>query len=307
MTPASLLDLLLQPASPDHSGDLRAFLKQWGPGTPASSSAFERLVQVALRADGRLKAGSAGHQAAIRRLFPTTPDDAITAFCVSEDQGPKPSGILSTLTPKGDGFVLNGRKRWGSMSPLADLLYIAASIGQKDGRNQLCMVKVATGSAGLSLDSSGYGAYAGHMPIADLILTDLAVQASDVIEADAYEAFIKPFRLVEDVYNTAGTQIGLLTLGRMHGWPQELLEDLIGLIIQAHAISQTPMARPADVLLMSAYFRASSALWDRLGAAWDLVPEAERAAWSPQTGTLGVAARARETRRQQAWASFQVA
>jgi hypothetical protein len=109
------------------------------------------------------------------------------------------------------------------------------------------------------------------------------------------------------VYNTAGTQIGLLTLGRMHGWPQELLEDLIGLIIQAHAISQTPMSRPADVLLMSAYFRASSALWDRLGAAWDLVPEAERAAWSPQTGTLGVAARARETRRQQAWASFQVA
>jgi hypothetical protein len=129
----------------------------------------------------------------------------------------------------------------------------------------------------------------------------------DVIEADAYQAFIKPFRLVEDVYNTAGTQIGLLTLGRIHGWPQELLEDLIGLIIQAHAISQTPMSRPADVLLMSAYFRASSALWDRLGAAWDLVPEAERAAWSPQTGTLGVAARARETRRQQAWASFQVA
>lgn len=307
MTPASLLDLLLQPASPDHSGDLRGFLKQWGPGTPPSSSAFERLVQVALRADGRLKAGSAGHQAAIRRLFPATPDDAITAFCVSEDQGPKPSGILSTLTPKGDGFVLNGRKRWGSMSPLADLLYIAASIGQKDGRNQLRMVKVAAGSAGLTLDSSGYGAYEGHMPIADLILTDIAVEASDVIEADAYEAFIKPFRLVEDVYNTAGTQIGLLTLGRMHGWPQELLEDLIGLIIQAHTISQTPMARPADVLLMSAYFRASSALWDRLGAAWDLVPEAERAAWSPQTGTLGVAARARETRRQQAWASFQVA
>ena len=307
MTPATLLDLLLQPASPDHSGDLRGFLKQWGPGTPASSSAFERLIQVALRADGRLKAGSAGHQAAIRRLFPATPDDAITAFCVSEDQGPKPSGILSTLTPKGDGFVLNGRKRWGSMSPLADLLYIAASIGQKDGRNQLRMVKVATGSAGLSLDSNGYEAYAGHMPIADLILTDIAVEASDVIEADAYEAFIKPFRLVEDVYNTAGTQIGLLTLGRTHGWPQELLENLIGLIIQAHTISQTPMARPADVLLMSAYFRASSALWDRLGAAWDLVPEAERAAWSPQTGTLGVAARARETRRQQAWASFQVA
>lgn len=307
MTPASLLDQLMQPASPDRGDDLRAFLKAWGAGAPASPSAFERLVEVALRADGRLKAGSAGHQAAIRRLFPDTPLKDITAFCVSEDQGPKPSGILSTLTPKGDGFVLNGRKRWGSMSPLADVLYIAASIGQKDGRNQLRMIKVATDSPGLTLDSTPYGAYEHHMPIADLILTDIEVQASDVIEADAYEAYIKPFRLIEDVYNTAGTQIGLLTLGRVHGWPQELLEDLLGLILQAYMISQTPMARPADVLLMSAYFRASSALWDRLGEAWALVPEAERTAWSPKTGTLGVAARARETRRQQAWASFQIA
>ena len=61
MTPASLLDRLLQPTTPDHSGDLRAFLKQWGPGTPASSSAFERLVQVAFSQRRKLLRHTLGH------------------------------------------------------------------------------------------------------------------------------------------------------------------------------------------------------------------------------------------------------
>ena len=304
MNPSDLLDQLFASTVPDRGGDLRAFLKASSIDAPSSPSAFERLVWVALRADRRLMAGAAGHQAAIRRLFPRTPNTAITAFCVSEEHGPQPSKILSALTRAKDGLVLNGTKRWGSMSPLADVLYIAASVGQRDGRNQLRMVSVPTDSAGLSLDTSNYGDYEGHMPIADIKLDNVAVAPDSVIEADAYEAFIKPFRLVEDVYNTAATQIGLFRLGRTYDWPQPVLEDLLGLILQAQTISQTMMALPADVLLMSAYFRASGQLWDQLDACWALVPEVEREGWSPQVTTLGVAARARETRRQNAWAEL---
>ena len=304
MTPSLLLDLLFSPANTDDGHDLRAFLRRYGPDVPASASAFERLVTVARQAGNRLTASVAGHQAAIRRLFPDTPDAAITAFCVSEDQGPRPSGIRSALTPSGDGFRLNGTKKWGSLSPLADLLYVAASIGEADGRNQLRMVKVAQGTPGLTVDPAPYAAYQGHMPIADLTLADLPVPADAVLPQDAYEAFIKPFRLIEDVYGTAATQIALFRLGRSWDWPQDVLEDLVSLILQAQAISQTPMARPADVVLMSAYFRASDSLWSRLGPAWDRVPEAERAQWNPGNGTLGVAARARETRRQKAWTSL---
>jgi len=308
MTPAALLDLLFAPpvAVPATGADLRGFLDRGGPGLAAEAdpTAFHRLVRSALHAGDRLTAGAAGHQAAIRRLFPDTPDAAVTAFCVSEDQGPRPSGIRTTLTPSGDGFVLNGSKKWGSMAPLADLLYVAASLGERDGRNQLRMVRVPAGRPGLVLDPAPYAGYQGHMPIADLRLTDLAVGAEAVLPQDAYVAFIKPFRLVEDVYGTAATQIALLRLGRVHGWSQEVLEDLTGLILQAHAISATPMDRPADVVLMSAYFRASGDLWTRLASAWAQVPEGIRAAWHPEAGTLGVAARARETRRQTAWAAL---
>ena len=304
MTPADLLDLLFADHVRDDGGDLRVFLRRWGPGAPAGPSAFAHLTHVAVHAGDRLCASVAGHQAAIRRLFPGTPADAVTAFCVSEDQGPRPSGILSTLTPNAGGFLLNGAKKWGSLSPLADLLYVAASIGEAEGRKQLRMVKVASGSAGLTLDTSPYAAYRDHMPIADLKLVDVAVSADAVLAQDAYTDFIKPFRLVEDVYGAVAVQIGLLGLARAHAWPQETLEDLTALILQGHAISETPMSRPVDVVLMSAFFRAWDRVWSGLGPCWDLVPPKTRARWSPGTGTLGVAARARETRRQNAWAEL---
>ena len=304
MTPAALLDLLYADHLTQDGSDLRAFLKRWGPGAPAGPSAFARLAHVAVHAGDRLCASVAGHQAAIRRLFPDTPDDAVTAFCISEDQGPRPSGILSSLTPAADGFRLNGSKKWGSLSPLADLLYVAASIGEAEGRKQLRMVKVASGSAGLTLDASPYAAYRDHMPIADLKLVDVAISADAVLAQDAYIDFIKPFRLIEDVYGAVAVQIGVLRVGRAHAWPQDVLEDLTALILQGQAISETPMSCPVDVVLMSAFFRAWDGVWSGLGPSWDLVPPEERARWSPGTGTLGVAARARETRRQNAWAEL---
>jgi hypothetical protein len=304
MTPSELLDLILRPAAPSTEGDLRAFLDTPLVIPAPSWSAFESLAERACRAGGRLRAGAAGHQAAIRRLFPATPAGAVTAFCVSEDQGPRPSAIRAALTPDGDGWVLNGTKRWGSMSPLADILYICASLGERDGRNQLRMVRVPATASGIEIDVTPYARYVGHMPIADIRLTNVPVAADNVLEADAYEAFIKPFRLVEDVYSVAALQIAVFRLGRRAGWPGETLEDLLALILQAHAIAQTSMDRPGDVLVMSSYFRASIKLWDGLGDYWRQASDADRTAFSPDVGLLGVAARAREARRQKAWADL---
>lgn len=308
MTLDQLLERLFAMPASDHNGGMRDFLKAYGPGIRPTPSAFERLVAVALRADDRIKAGAAGHQAAIRRLFPDTPDAAITAFCISEDEGPKPSKIFTTLSRSeaGDetGYVVNGRKRWGSMSPIADILYVAASVGFKDGRNQLRMVAVPADHPGVQIDTTAYEAYSGHMPIADLHFDQVQLPSTAIIERDAYPAFIKPFRLIEDVYNTAGTQIGLFRLGRLYGWETAILEDLVGLISQAYLIAQTDMAAPQDVLLMASYFRSSSRLWEQIGENWHRIPEGERDRWSPEVGTLGVAARAREVRRQNAWVAM---
>ena len=146
--------------------------------------------------------------------------------------------------------------------------------------------------------------FSDHMPIADIAFSNVQIPKDAVIERDAYEHYIKPFRLIEDVYNTAATQIGLFRVGRTYNWSAEVLEDLVGLILQAHTISETPMSRPQDVVLMSAYYRASAGFWDGLQKSWENVPEDAQNRWGASTGTLGVAARAREVRRQKAWAAL---
>lgn len=310
MTPAEVLAALFQPLPPHRSGriDVRSFLAEHGPPAPGVDDGptfFRRLVRVARHADRRSLASVAGHQAAIRRLFPQTPADAVVAFCVSEDRGPRPSHIHTALTPTGDGYVMNGHKRWGSMAPVSDLRYVAASVGRgDDGRNRLRMVALPSDRPGITVDVEPYREWGPELQICDLRFDDVPVAAAEVVDADAYVEHIKPFRLVEDVYNTTGTLIGLFQLGRRHDWSDVRLERLVGLIVQAAAIAETDMASPAAVVLLSDFLREADATWTSVWAAWTDVPDAVAADWSPDRGLLDIAAAARETRRLTAWAAL---
>jgi len=304
MTTIDVLRVLFERPDVADGSDLVALLKKFGPpssGGAGSEDPFQRLMRVAVRADRRSAGSIAGHQAAIRRLFPATPADAICAFCISEERGPHPKFINTTLTPTGAGFRLDGAKKWGSVAPDADVLYVAASVGRDDDHNDLRMVAVPADRAGITLDLSPYADYGPEMRIADLAFANVVVQAHEVLAGDAYLNFIKPFRLIEDVYNTAGVQIGLFRLGLEHDWSDERLETLIGLITQAAAVSSTDMSSPASILLLTAYLRASGEFWADTWESWPEAPAEVINAWGPSRGLLDVAAKARETRRQSAW------
>jgi alkylation response protein AidB-like acyl-CoA dehydrogenase len=284
------------------------FLKTYGPppaGTALPEDPFRRLVRVATHADRRATGSLAGHQASIRRLFPDTAADAICAFCISEERGPHPKYIDTALRRTGneaDGtWRLDGSKRWGSVAPDSDLLYVAASIGRDGDRNDLRMVAVPTDRAGVSLDLEPYRDYGPDMRIADITFDNVAVTSDEIIPGDAYLSYIKAFRLIEDVFNTAGSQIAMLRLAREHSRPHDQAETLVGLICQALAVSTTDMDSPEAIVLLSAYLRASAEFWDAAWASWPDAPQAVLDAWRPDRGLLDIAARARETRRQSAW------
>jgi alkylation response protein AidB-like acyl-CoA dehydrogenase len=308
VTPTDVLDALFQPLpeqDPNEVVDVRAFLAKHGPGDGSDGPTyFSRLVRVAVHADRRSLASVAGHQAAVRRLFPSTPDDAVVAFCVSEDKGPRPSHIHTSLTPSGDGFVMNGHKRWGSMAPVSDLWYVAASVGRDGERNQLRMVALPSDRPGASVDLEPYRDWGPEFQICDLHFDNVEVHASEVIPGDGYVDAIKPFRLVEDVYNTAGTLIGLFQLGRRHGWSHERLEPLVGLIVQAAAIAETDMASASSVVLLTDFLERADRAWIESWAPWSDAPADVVEAWTPERTLLGVAAAARETRRTTAWSQL---
>ena len=283
-------------------------MKRYGPppeGTTLPEDPFRRLVRVAVHADRRTVGGLAGHQAAIRRLFPATPVEAVCAFCITEDRGPHPKYIYTALVEQPDGtFRLNGSKRWGSVSPDSDLLYVAASIGRDGETNHLRMVALPADRAGVSLDLEPYLDYGTEHRLADIFFDNVVVQRDEIVSGDAYVEYIKLFRLVEDVYNTAGAQIALFRMGREHGFSRERLEDLLGLICQAGTVATTDMVGPEAILLLSAYLRASNEFWVDTWANWTDAPADIRKRWQPDRGLLEVAARAREIRRETAWTTL---
>jgi len=262
---------------------------------------FERLVHSAMVAGSQANAGIAGHQAAVRRLFPQTPADAITCFCVSEKRGPHPRYIETRLDSTAGQWQLSGEKMWGTMAPPATLLYVAASTGVVDGQNQLKMVGVKSDAPGITQIPLPPERAAGDVPICDLRFEATPVDEDMVLHADAYEGYIKPFRLVEDVFSTAAMQVALLRLGPAAGLSHAQREELFGLIVQAHAIAESAMDAPGEILLITSYLQSSQVFWSTLEVAFVSATEEVRGSWSVGRPILGVAARAREQRRKNAW------
>ena len=267
----------------------------------AFSDPFERLVHAARMAGSQTNATIAGHQAAIRRLFPTTPAGAITAFCVSESKGPHPRYIETQLLDSGDNKHITGEKMWGTMAPAADLLYVAASTGVLDGQNQLAMVGIETNSPTITQIPLPPERHAGGVPICDLKFEATPVHNNLVFDGDAYTVYIKPFRLIEDVFSTTAMQIGLLQLRTQTGMTHAQREDLVGLVAQGAAIAASEMNQPGDILLITSYLRASRAHWQVLGENWHNAAADVRPHWNTEREILNVAARAREQRRSNAW------
>ncbi|MEM7017136.1 MAG: acyl-CoA dehydrogenase family protein, partial [Pseudomonadota bacterium] len=238
----------------------------------------------------------------IRRLFPTTPTDAVTAFCVSEARGPHPRYINTAISGTEGQWKITGEKMWGTMAPAANMIYVAVKTGESDGQNQLSMVSVDPRQSSVTQLPLPPERNAGPVPICDLQFEQTDV--TSLFDGDAYTQYIKPFRLIEDVYSTVAMQIALLSLGKAAGLSHAQREDLVALVAQGFVISASAMDNTGDVLLLTSYLRASQNHWKQMAGNWDNASETVRQHWNPKRDILTVASRAREKRRQNAWQSL---
>ncbi len=301
----ALLDLLTEQSLPEPIFQTDAFIEYLrAPHIVALADPFERLVHCALRSGSQANAGIAGHQSAVRRMFPGTPPDAVTSFCVSEQRGPHPRYIDTRLESVNGQWQITGEKMWGTMAPPSTLIYVAASTGVVDGQNQLKMVGIHGDATGITKVPLPPERQAGEVPICDLRFVATPVADGHIYDADAYETYIKPFRLVEDVFSTVATQIALLRLGHACGLTHAQREDLVGLIVQGQAVAESTMDAPGDLLLITSYLRSSQTFWGTLADGFAGASDEIRDGWHVGRPILTVAARAREQRRHNAWAAL---
>ena len=97
------------------------------------------------------------------------------------EQGTDLTAPMTELTPVGDGYVLNGRKSFGTLSPAANIMFPTARLRRDDGGYESRLVILPKATPGVEVienwDAMGMRASGSH----DIVFTDVRVPAASVL------------------------------------------------------------------------------------------------------------------------------
>ncbi len=251
---------------------------------------------------------ASGYQAALRALLPDLPHDTLAAFCVTEAAGNRPRDIRTTIVAQPDGTMrIDGAKRWTTLGPASTLLLIVGALPTLEGAGERPVLRVArvpVPSPGLVLQPMPPTRFVPEVPHAQVMLQDLRVGADALLPADGYDAYVKPFRTLEDVHVTLAVLAYLLREGRAQRWPAPFNEQLaaaLALLLQLAA--EDPRAAQTHIVLAGA-LRFAHRLCADATALWASAGDDDDAAarrWQRDAALFEVAGSAREQRAERAW------
>jgi alkylation response protein AidB-like acyl-CoA dehydrogenase len=246
---------------------------------------------------------ASGYQAALRALFPDAPADRICALCVTEADGNGAKAIRSSLRRDGDGWTLDGAKRWTTLGPEGALFFVAArDEAASAARPAIRVVKVAAGTPGLAIEAMPPTRFVPEVPHARLRFEGLRIAAGDLLPGDGYDAYVKPFRTVEDIHVQAAVLAYLMREGQRLDWPEDWRERLSALLAALGKIADMPSAEAETHVALAGALAIGAGLIEETGAFWRAAaadPAALR--WQRDKELLAVAGAAREQRTRRAW------
>lgn len=252
---------------------------------------------------------AAGYQAALRQLAPDLPADRLASLCVTERGGGHPRAIESRLTPvtpaapEGEELLLRGSKRWATISDVAGVLLVAATLGPPDdrGRPRIRVARVEADLPGVVITPMPPTPFTPEILHGELRFDDARVKASALLPGDGYERYIKPFRTIEDLHVNGALFGYLLGEARRGGFPRALVERLAALLTTLRALAASDPSDAGVHVALAGALRTAGSLITDLEASWALSPGPSHALWQRDRLLLGMAENARTKRLERAW------
>ncbi|MDP1828482.1 MAG: acyl-CoA dehydrogenase family protein [Archangium sp.] len=261
------------------------------PGTQFASS-IERAIASGAESDRLGHAFLGGYAAAITALDPFVSLTERGALCATESGGGHPRAIQTTL----ENGMLNGTKHFVSGGRLATVLLVVAKTGDKDGRPELKVARIAANKPGVTVEQGAPLDFIPEVPHGAVTFKDAAVDA--ILEGDGYERYLKPFRTIEDLH-VFGAVLGCLVANGRQAFPQSQTEQLLGLLCAILTLGREDPRSPAVHLALAGVLTTAHALVDSL----DLtkLDAGFRERFLRDQPLLRIAGRVREQRRLKAW------
>ncbi len=296
-----MLERLLREDPATFASDLNGYWTQHRKHVEGVARPIDRAVLGGLHADRVGFAFVAGYRNALCALAPALGDDEIVALSATEVGGNHPRAIHTRL----ENGRLNGRKRWTTLGGRASSLLVVASIGESEGRNRLRVVRVRSDQKGVRVMAMTEAPFVPEIPHAEITLDDVEVADADVLPGDGYDAYLKPFRTVEDLH-VHGALLGyLIGVARRASFPRPVIEELMSLVASVRSLTEEdPLAAATHVALAGLLTQAHFAL-ERVEPHWSLVDPDTRSRWQRDRVILNVAGKARDARREAAWRTLQ--
>jgi alkylation response protein AidB-like acyl-CoA dehydrogenase len=165
-----------------------------------------------------------------RFIVPVAQAEKAICFAITETEAGSDAGALQThALTDGDGFILNGRKRFISGAPFADIAVIMASTSADPTVREITAFFVEKDQPGFRVEG-GYKTMAGQSHTADIVLENCRIPATNLIGAPGRGLALALGRI---------TVNRLLHCPAMIGMARMAVEDAV-----AHASSRRQFGQP---------------------------------------------------------------
>jgi len=284
-----------------------ADVAQWWPRHVALAATWrnpmDRAIAGGFDADRVAWAFASGYQAALHALFPGLPEDRICALCVTEAEGNTPRAIRSTLRAAGGGWLLDGAKRWTTLGPSGAFFLVAArDEAASTERAAIRLTRVESGAPGVTIRSMPETRFVPEVPHAQLQFERVQLAADALLPGDGYEAYVKPFRTVEDAHVNAAVIAYLVREARRLAWPHAWIERAAAHLHVMRALASDDPSRPATHVALAGALANAGSLFEEANAYWANTPDDPAAPrWTRDRELFATAGKARALRTQRAW------
>lgn len=271
------------PAHPDLAEGYGALLQQLGPVTP-----FELAVAGARVMATPGLAFLVGYQAALRVLWPSAPQ-SLGALCATEQRSLRPADMQTRLND----LRLSGRKDFVTAGDAAEWLLIAARSEAPGEAPRLKLAVAYSGEPGVTLEKLPAIALMPDISHGRVLLDDALCE---LLAGDGWDAYVKPFRTLEDLYVLSAMTAWLYGVGQECDWPQALQLRLLALLAGCAEASRHNPSSAAGHVLLGGLFAQFHGLDGELNEALAAGPASWREMWTRDKAVMEMAAGARAKR-----------
>eukprot|EP01030_Chromulinospumella_sphaerica_P019747 gene19747-19644_t len=242
------------PANPDLGEGFATLLQQVGNVTP-----FELAVVGARMMATPGLAFLVGYQAALRMLWPSAPL-SLGALCATEQRSLRVADMQTRLHD----LRLSGRKDFVTAGDAADWLLIAARSEQQGEAPRLSLAVVYPDEPGVRVEKLPPIPLMPDISHGRLFLDNALCE---LLAGDGWDAYVKPFRTLEDIYVLSAMTAWLYGVGQDSDWPQALQLRLLALLAGCAEVSRHPPVSPAGHVLLGGLFAQFEGLKGEINAA----------------------------------------